>query len=415
MAGSLITLNDAIDTEIVSNNLPVARNKKTTKNEDGGISTRQNQDGSKTFYIRYYKNGKLFREKVGKNTEGINRQYCKQLRASRIALDRLGELAPAEIKKAKKKNARTIDSIAQEYLEVIKDLSDGKTTKGRYNNHLMPVFGRKNLDDITTEDVETFKQKKLKEISFKTGRTYSNKSVNDMINLLNTLYRFAIDKYNLPIMSPARGKSRKNRGSGGVERLNEDNARKRYLDEDEIALLYKKIDSRVGKDDVTFALKLCVALGLSTGARIASLLNIQKKDINLNQGTVTIKDFKNKSTYTGFMSDRVITLLDGYIQTLRATDCVIGGNMKQKHRSGLNKALQPILNELFNDGLEANDAQNRVVIHTLRHTFGSLLAINGTPIFTIKKLMNHNSIEMTIRYAKLAPDQGRENVKRLNI
>ena len=31
-----------------------------------------------------------------------------------------------------------------------------------------------------------------------------------------------------------------------------------------------------------------------------------------------------------------------------------------------------------------------VVIHSLRHTFASHLAINGTPIFTVQKLMNHN-------------------------
>lgn len=38
------------------------------------------------------------------------------------------------------------------------------------------------------------------------------------------------------------------------------------------------------------------------------------------------------------------------------------------------------------------------------HTFASYLAINGTPIFTIKELMNHKDIEQTMRYAKLSPD-----------
>ena len=52
----------------------------------------------------------------------------------------------------------------------------------------------------------------------------------------------------------------------------------------------------------------------------------------------------------------------------------------------------------------------KVVIHTLRHTFASHLAINGTPIFTIQKLMNHKDIKMTLRYAKLSPDSGRASV-----
>jgi integrase len=55
------------------------------------------------------------------------------------------------------------------------------------------------------------------------------------------------------------------------------------------------------------------------------------------------------------------------------------------------------------------------VIHTLRHTCASRLAINGTPIFTIKELMNHYDIEQTMRYAKLAPDSGKKNVINLYI
>jgi integrase len=59
--------------------------------------------------------------------------------------------------------------------------------------------------------------------------------------------------------------------------------------------------------------------------------------------------------------------------------------------------------------------KNKVVIHTLRHTFASHLAINETPIFTIQKLMNHKDIKMTLRYAKLSPDSGREAVLKLGL
>ena len=67
--------------------------------------------------------------------------------------------------------------------------------------------------------------------------------------------------------------------------------------------------------------------------------------------------------------------------------------------------------DLFNVDLGVRDTKNRVVIHTLRHTFASQLAIAGVPILTIQKLMNHADIAQTMRYAKLAPDQGIEAVK----
>ncbi|WP_422169655.1 tyrosine-type recombinase/integrase [Aliarcobacter butzleri] len=53
------------------------------------------------------------------------------------------------------------------------------------------------------------------------------------------------------------------------------------------------------------------------------------------------------------------------------------------------------------NSLKQND---KIVFHSLRHTFASHLAINGTLIFTIQKLMNHKDIRMTLRYAKLSPD-----------
>ncbi|MCG3674314.1 tyrosine-type recombinase/integrase [Aliarcobacter butzleri] len=59
--------------------------------------------------------------------------------------------------------------------------------------------------------------------------------------------------------------------------------------------------------------------------------------------------------------------------------------------------------------------KNKIVFHSLRHTFASHLAINGTPIFTIQKLMNHKDIRMTLRYAKLSPDSGREAVINLGL
>ena len=49
-----------------------------------------------------------------------------------------------------------------------------------------------------------------------------------------------------------------------------------------------------------------------------------------------------------------------------------------------------------------------VVFHTLRHTFGSWLAIQGTPILAIKELMGHKTLAMTERYAHLTPDMKRK-------
>ena len=54
-----------------------------------------------------------------------------------------------------------------------------------------------------------------------------------------------------------------------------------------------------------------------------------------------------------------------------------------------------------------------MVIHTLRHTFASQLAIAETPIYTIMRLMDHADISQTIRYAKLSSANGSDAVFKL--
>lgn len=73
--------------------------------------------------------------------------------------------------------------------------------------------------------------------------------------------------------------------------------------------------------------------------------------------------------------------------------------------------MKAVLDDLFNGGLDKRDSKYRVVTHTFRHTFASHLAISGTPIFTIQKLMNHKDIQQTMRYSKLTPDSGRDMVE----
>ena len=55
----------------------------------------------------------------------------------------------------------------------------------------------------------------------------------------------------------------------------------------------------------------------------------------------------------------------------------------------------------FNDGI--TDQRQKVVFHTLRHTYASWLVMNGVDLYTTQKLMGHKSNQMTQRYAHLAP------------
>lgn len=58
--------------------------------------------------------------------------------------------------------------------------------------------------------------------------------------------------------------------------------------------------------------------------------------------------------------------------------------------------------------------EKELLLTPSRHTFGSQLAIQGTPLYTIMKLLDHTSIDQSMVYAKLAPSQGKDEVLKLN-
>ncbi len=70
------------------------------------------------------------------------------------------------------------------------------------------------------------------------------------------------------------------------------------------------------------------------------------------------------------------------------------------HHDRIYKDLKRALKKL---GLEGN-------IHKFRHTFASHLVMKGAGLETVSKLLGHSSIEMTMKYAHLAPEHLRKAV-----
>jgi integrase len=49
--------------------------------------------------------------------------------------------------------------------------------------------------------------------------------------------------------------------------------------------------------------------------------------------------------------------------------------------------------------------------HDLRHTFGTRLVVRGVDIVTVKELLGHETIKMTMRYSHPTPEYKREAVQ----
>ena len=347
-----------------------------------------NGKADKTYYIRYKDvNQKDIELKIGKYSEGVRESYCNAKRNEIVTKIRLGEVLPTIAAKKQNKTI-SVDDIAKKYFEYRKlhNNKDIKNEQGRYNLHIKPDFGFKDINRISINEIESLQIKKSK--------THSPKTNNTILDLFSTILNYAISKN---IYTEENYISK-------VKRLKINNTRERYLSNNEIKLLIDTV-----RDDIL--LYIFCLISLSTGGRVGTTLNIKKRDISIEHRTIKLIDLKNNSeAYTGFITKDIANIIQEHIRTLSDNQYLLQVNNKQLTVRMMQRRLKPILDHLFNQELEENDSKNRFVIHSLRHTFASNLAIKGTPIYTIQKLMNHKDISSTLRYAKLDPRNGADMV-----
>lgn len=370
-----------------------------------GVKYELLENGDRSYYISYKIAGNSKTIHIGKRSEGITEEFCHQKRNEAVNRAKFGDDAP--VVKYKKKLIASLDELASMYFED-KALHNRNNDKRRkdYLKHFAPIFGSMDIVDITSDLIEKWQREKAKEICDATKRPYAAKTINNLINDLSAIINHAILKAKFKGDNPAKP----------IRRQKVQNERQRYFVAQEIKQLLE--ETAMHKDGEL--LTLFVILSLSTGGRVKTICNIKVQDIDMTNAIVTLIDFKNGTSYKGFLTSEALQYCKNWITKnhYKRTDYIISYDGKRLFSDNntsdevkfISNRLGNILNKLFNQGLETSNAIDRAVTHTLRHTFASQLAIAGTPIYTIQKLMNHKDISQTLRYAKLAPDTGKQAV-----
>jgi site-specific recombinase XerD len=139
--------------------------------------------------------------------------------------------------------------------------------------------------------------------------------------------------------------------------------------------------------------------------------------VDLENGIITLNDFKNDSTYNGYITDDdLLELLINRMSIIGHNDFIVKENGIKDTQKYISRRLSSIFYDLFNYDIDESESDYRkykVVSHTLRYTFCSHLGLNGVSPFEIKKLSNHKSLKMVERYVKLDPMSGKDKVENL--
>lgn len=355
-------------------------------------------DGTKSYYVRYKdEENRLKRVKIGDETDGTTEVYCKNKRIEILNAQNKGEQPPKIVKNHRKK-VLTLNEVADKYFTT-KDSSRSTFDRiSKYKKHIAPVLGHRGVTSITKNDLISIQDSIIKE------QNLSPQTANMVIELFGTIFIYGFKEEMYEAVNPTLK----------VQKFKVRNTRERFLNKLEIEELFDAAKQYDEKNANGGVLELFTKLALTTGARMESVLNIKKCDIDLQNDIIRLVDLKNGGeVYSGYITDTARELLHQKLKSIKFTDYLISFNNNGKKIGArqLQTRLKPLLDDLFNQGLDVKDRKNRIVIHSLRHTCASQLAMANVPILQIQELLNHADISQTVRYAKLQGDANKKAIQ----
>ncbi len=155
-------------------------------------------------------------------------------------------------------------------------------------------------------------------------------------------------------------------------------------------------------------------LGVITAARSSSVLTIKKKDIDLENETITLINHKAKNAkYKIPINADAIEWFKKKLEFYKDDDYLLQANTEYtRQKVGKNNPLTfiprevfNIMNRLFNEGINRKvnlERDDMVNYHTIRRSVATNLAMGGVSVYKIKKLLDHKSIDITEHYLNLS-------------
>jgi integrase len=231
------------------------------------------------------------------------------------------------------------------------------------------------LNEITPWHIEKYKLKRKIEVS--------EASVNRELSCLKHLFSLAI-KWNKASRNPVKE----------VKLFREKNQRLRYLSIDE--------DKRL-LDECNGYLRPIVITALHTGMRKSEILNLRWSQVDFERGCVIVVNTKNDEVRDIPMNATLTDCLTN-VKVLSKGEYVFSrqeGKPPKSIRTAFENAVKRA---------ELGDFH----FHDIRHAFASKLVMSGVDLLTVKELLGHKTIAMTMRYSHLSQEYKRKAIRFLD-
>ncbi len=172
--------------------------------------------------------------------------------------------------------------------------------------------------------------------------------------------------------------------------------RTRFLDKEEIQLLLNTSSK---------GFRPILITALHTGMRKGAILNLKWSDVDFKNRIITVQDSKSGKK-------RMLPMDDTLCETLSVLPTRFQKGYVFPSPVGKGKPLYDCRKQ-FSSAVKMAEIEN-IRFHDLRYTFASHLIMAGVDVMTVKELLGHASITMTMRYSHLAPDHRLRAIKTLD-
>ena len=358
------------------------------------------------FFVRYKLDGKDKEEGLGWSSQGWTAQKAAEKLAKLKEAQRTGEgaitlaekrqratavrHAEAEARAVEERENITLAQAWEKYLPVAQANKAAHTAyaeEAAYRLWLSPTLAGKPLRDIKPIHLE-----RIKKTMTEAGR--SAQTIRHVLAALRQVFNFA----------KRHGLYAGDNPVSLVKKPSADARRLRFLTHDEADRLLAALAERESNvHDMAL-------LALHCGLRAGEIFSLTWGDVDMERGVLALRDTKSGKTRAAIMTDAVRAMLEGRERGGHASLVfpARGGGKIVQVSDAFNRTVQALG---LNDGVE--DSRQKLVFHSLRHTFASWLVEQGVDLYTVKELMGHGSITMTERYSHLAPDTLRRAMKSL--
>ena len=262
----------------------------------------------------------------------------------------------------------TFSQLAEEYVKWCQRQRSFRSKRG-FISQLVQTFGNIPLKRFTTKLIEQYQTERLQK---------GNKPATAN-RLIATLKHCMHKGYQWEMLSEETLKRIRQ-----VKLLEENNRRLRYLSKEECHALINACQGNT---------RAIVITALNTGMRKGEILSLKWDNVDLKHGFILLDTTKNGERREIPVNNTLRGVLEGITRRLDIPYVFYDSTTGKPYKD---------IKTSFKTALRRAGIKD-FHFHDLRHTFASHLIMAGVDITTVKELLGHKTLTMTLRYAHLAP------------